>query len=106
MAVAFVESSLPRQQAIDLVLSQSGQALDPEAVRLFLKVTHLIELPRQVREVLLDDLQPGMVLAGGIYSPHGLLLISDGVTLTPPTIAKIRSHNLIAPINQRLLVFS
>jgi hypothetical protein len=47
-----------------------------------------------------------MVLAGGIYSPHGLLLISDGVTLTPPTIAKIRNHNLMAPINQRLLVFS
>jgi response regulator RpfG family c-di-GMP phosphodiesterase len=106
VAVMFVESSLPRQQAIDLVLGQSGQALDPEAVRLFLKVTHLLDLPRQVREVLLDDLQPGMVLAGGIYSPHGLLLISEGVTLTPPTIAKIRSHNLIAPINQRLLVFS
>ena len=106
VAVAFVESSLPRQQAIELVLGQSGQALDPEAVRLFLKVTHLLDLPRQVREVLLDDLQPGMVLAGGIYSPHGLLLISEGVTLTPPTIAKIRNHNLIAPINQRLLVFS
>jgi response regulator RpfG family c-di-GMP phosphodiesterase len=106
VAVTFVESSLPKQQAIDLVLNQSGQGLDPEAVRLFLKVTHLIELPRQVREVLLDDLVAGMVLAGGIYSPHGLLLISEGVMLTPATIAKIRSHNLAAPINQRLLVFS
>ena len=106
VAVTFVESGLPKEQAIELVLTQSGLALDPEAVRLFLKVTHLLELPRQVREVLLDELQPGMVLAGGIYSPHGLLLISEGVMLTPPTIAKIRNHNLIAPINQRLLVFA
>ncbi len=106
VAVAFVESGLPREQAIELVLAQSGQALDPEAVRLFLKVTQMLELPRQVREVLLDELKPGMVLAGGIYSPHGLLLISEGVTLTPLTIAKIRNHNLIAPINQRLLVNS
>jgi response regulator RpfG family c-di-GMP phosphodiesterase len=106
VAVIFVESGLPKEQAIELVLTQSGLSLDPEAVRLFLKVTHLLELPRQVREVLLDELQPGMVLAGGIYSPHGLLLISEGVTLTPPTIAKIRNHNLIAPINQRLLVFA
>jgi len=106
VAVLFVESGLPKDQAIELVLTQSGHALDPEAVRLFLKVTHLLELPRKVREVLLDELQPGMVLAGGIYSPHGLLLISEGVMLTPPTIAKIRNHNLIAPINQRLLVFA
>jgi len=106
VAVAFVESGLPKDQAIELVLAQSGQALDPEAVRLFLKVTQMLELPRQVREVLLDELKPGMVLAGGIYSPHGLLLISEGVTLTPLTISKIRNHNLIAPISQRLLVRS
>jgi len=106
VAVGFVESGLPKEQAVEYVLTGSGQAFDPEAVRLFLKVTHLVELPRQVREVLLDELKPGMVLASGIYSPHGLLLISEGITLTPLTIAKIRNHNLIAPISQRLLVFS
>ncbi|MDD2763112.1 MAG: response regulator [Opitutaceae bacterium] len=106
VAVVFVESGLPKEQAAELVLGESGRALDPEAVRLFLKVTQLVELPRQVREVMLEELQPGMVLAGGIYSPHGLLLISEGMMLTPGTIAKIRSHNLVAPINQRLLVLS
>lgn len=104
VASVFVESGLARDQAIELILSQSGSGLDPEAVRLFLKATHMIELPRQVKEVLLDELAPGMVLAKGIYSPHGLLLIGEGVALTPQTISKIRNHNLAATINHRLLV--
>lgn len=106
VAVWFVECGLPKDQAIESVLAQSGKALDPEAVRLFLKVTHLLQLPRQVREILLDELQPGMVLANGLYSPHGLLLVGEGQTLSASTIAKIRNHNLVNPISQRLLVYS
>lgn len=106
VAVGFVESGLSKRATIDLLLAQSGKAYDPEAVRLFLKVSQLVHLPRQVREVLLDELEPGMTLATGIYSPHGLLLIGEGQALGPATITKIRTHNLIAPINQRLLVYS
>ncbi len=106
VAVRFVESGLPKEQAIEDILAESGKALDPEAVRLFLKVTHLLQLPRQVKEILLDELQPGMVLANGLYSPHGLLLVGEGQTLSASTIAKILNHNLISPINQQLLVYS
>ncbi len=106
VAVWFVESGLPKDQAIEAILAESGRALDPEAVRLFLKVTHLIQLPRKVREILLDELEAGMTLANGLYSPHGLLLVSEGQTLNPAMISKIRNHNLIDPISQRLLVYS
>ncbi len=106
VAVGYVESSAPKQTTIDTILAKSGTKYDPEAVRLFLKVTQLVHLPRQVREILLDELEPGMVLATGIYSPHGLLLIGEGQALGPATIAKIRDHNQIAPIAQRLLVYS
>lgn len=106
VAVGFVESSAPKQTTIDSILAKSGTKYDPEAVRLFLKVSQLVHLPRQVREILLDELEPGMVLATGIYSPHGLLLIGEGQALGPATIAKIRNHNQIAPISQRLLVYS
>jgi response regulator RpfG family c-di-GMP phosphodiesterase len=106
VAVGFVESGQRKQAASDAVLAQAGTAYDPEAVRLFLKVTHLINLPRQVREILLDELEAGMVLATGIYSPHGLLLVGEGQTLGPGIIAKIHSHNEVEPIKQRLLVFS
>jgi response regulator RpfG family c-di-GMP phosphodiesterase len=105
VAAGFVESGLSKSAAIDLILAQSGSAYDPEAVRLFLKVSNLVRLPKQVREIMLHELEPGMVLASGIYSPHGLLLIGEGKVLSPGTIAKIRSHNQIAPINQRLLVY-
>lgn len=104
VAVGYVESGLPKAAGIDMVLSQSGTAYDPEAVRLFLKVTNLAQLPRQVREITLHELEPGMVLANGIYSPHGLLLIGEGQELSPSMIAKIRIHNQATPINQRLLV--
>lgn len=106
VAVGFVESGLPKAAAIEVILEKSGQAYDPEAVRLFLKVTNLVQLPRQVREIMLHELEAGMVLANGIYSPHGLLLIGEGQPLSPGTISKIRSHNQVAPINQRLLVYS
>jgi len=105
VAAYFVESGQSQQATIDDILRRSGSQYDPEAVRLFLKVTQLVRLPRQVREILLDELEPGMVLASGIYSPHGLLLIGEGQPLGPGTIAKIRSHNQTTPINQRLLVY-
>lgn len=104
VAVGFVESGLSKTAAIDAILAKSGRDYDPEAVRLFLKVSNLVQLPKQVREITLQELEPGMVLANGIYSPHGLLLIGEGQSLSPATIAKIRNHNQVTPISQRLLV--
>ena len=106
VAVGFVESGLAKTAAIDSILTRSGTAYDPEAVRLFLKVSNLVQLPKQVREIMLHELEPGMILANGIYSPHGLLLIGEGQALSPGTINKIRSHNQVTPISQRLLVYS
>jgi len=106
VAVGFVESGLGKTAAIDAILAQSGRAYDPDAVRLFLKISNLVQLPRQVREIMFSELEAGMVLANGIYSPLGLLLIGEGQALSPNTIAKIKSHNRVTPISQRLLVYS
>lgn len=105
VAVGFVESGLSKTAAIDALLAKSGSEYDPEAVRLFLKGANLVQLPKQVREIMLDELEPGMVLANGIYSPHGLLLIGEGQPLSSTTIAKILSHHKVTPISQRLLVY-
>ena len=105
VAAAFTESAHSKTAAIDAILARSGTAFDPEAVRLFLKVSNLVHLPKQVREITLGELQPGMILANGIHSPHGLLLIGDDQPLNPATISKIRTHNQIAPITQRLMVY-
>lgn len=106
VAVAFVETGRSREQASDFIVKQSGSALDPEAVRLFFRATQVADLPRQVREMLLDELRPGMRLAKGILSPAGLLLIPEGQELSPATIAKIKNHNLLNHVTQRLLVYS
>lgn len=105
VAVGYIESGLTKTAAIDALLARSGFDYDPEAVRLFLKTANLVQLPKQVREIMLEELEPGMVLANGIYSPHGLLLIGEGQPLSSTTIAKIRSHDQATPISQRLLVY-
>jgi len=105
VAVHYVESGLPKEEAIEEILGLSGKAFDPEAVRLFLKVTRLTQLPKKIKEVLFSELSPGMVLAKGIYSPAGLLLIPEGQSLTRKTLTKITEHNEAEPIDQRLLVY-
>ncbi|MEI6467615.1 MAG: HD domain-containing phosphohydrolase [Verrucomicrobiota bacterium] len=106
VAVGYAESGLSKAQATEKLLAESGTTYDPEAVRLFLKATNLSHLPRQVREILLNELEPGMVLANGIYSPHGLLLVGEGQRLSQPMIAKIHSHNETTPISHQLLVYT
>lgn len=105
VAADFVECGRTMRSAAEALLAQSGKAHDPEAVRLLLKVTQSASLPKQVREIMLDELEPGMVLANGIYSPHGMLLVGEGQALAQGTIGKIRDHNQVMPISQRLLVY-
>ena len=106
VAAAFVETGLTPDKASESIVSKSGTAFDPDAVRLFFKATKSSDLPRQVRELMLNELRPGMHLARGIFSPAGLLLIPEGQELTTPTLAKIKNHNLITNVTQRLLVYS
>jgi response regulator RpfG family c-di-GMP phosphodiesterase len=106
VAAAYVETGLSPAQATQHLVKESGSAFDPEAVRLFCKATQTAELPRTVTEVRVADLKPGMALADGIFSPSGLLLIPEGQKLNETTIAKIRKHNLLNHVTQRLLVYS
>ena len=106
VAVYYVESTTGKQQTIDSIVKESGKRFDPEAVRLFFKVTQIAELPQTIREILVSELAPGMRLAKGIYSPSGLLLVAEGQDLNPTTIAKIKNHHMLTSVTQRLLVYS
>jgi response regulator RpfG family c-di-GMP phosphodiesterase len=106
LAVFFVESTLPKQGTVDAIMKESGKRFDPEAVRLFFKVTQIAELPQSIREIMVDELAPGMRLAKGIYSPSGLLLVAEGQDLSTATIAKIKNHHMLVSVTQRLLVYS
>ncbi|MDB6020649.1 MAG: response regulator receiver protein, partial [Pedosphaera sp.] len=105
VAVAYAESNLTGQAAADLISQGSGSDFDPEAVRVFLRSLPKAVVPGKKREILLSDLQPGMVLAQGIYTATGILLIPDGQRLTATYIDKLINHNRINPISQSLLVY-
>lgn len=105
VAVAFVQSGLPREAAAEFVQRESGTAFDPEAVRLFLRAVRLSDLPQNVREVLLAELEPGMQLARGIVTPTGMLLLPEGHALTELSIAKIANHGQQHLVTERLLIY-
>jgi hypothetical protein len=105
VAVAFAESQLGAKEAAESISQGSGSAFDPEAVRLFQRAAPKAVVPGKQREVMLSELTPGMVLAQGIYSENGVLLIPDGQRLTSTYIDKLLNYNRINPISQSLLVY-
>jgi len=105
VAVAFVQPGVPRGSALQSILDQSGKAFDPEAVRVFLKTTQRPEVPRQVREISLAELRPGMLIARGIYVPSGMLLIAEGQQLTDAEIFKLRSNEFTHGQVSQVLVY-
>ena len=105
VAVAYAESNLEPKPAAEMIGQGSGSAFDPEAVRIFLRAAPKAVVPGKQRVVELADLRPGMVLAEGVYSENGLLLIPDGQRLTAIYIDKLQNFNRITPITQLLLVY-
>jgi response regulator RpfG family c-di-GMP phosphodiesterase len=105
VVVYYVTCGLPHEQAVDRILEQSGSAFDPDATRLFLRCAQATPLPRLVREVMVDELDVGMQLASGIYSPTGVLLVAEGYHLDENTIKKIRNYNSSSSLLRQLLVY-
>jgi HD-GYP domain-containing protein (c-di-GMP phosphodiesterase class II) len=105
VAVAYSESDLGSKEAAEMIARGSNSEFDPEAVRVFLQSLPKADIPGKQRQVMLSDLRPGMVLAQGIYTATGILLIPDGQRLTPAYIDKLHNHNRINPISQSLLVY-
>ena len=105
VAVAFVQPGVPRASALQSILELSGTAFDPEAVRVLLGTTHRTEVPRQVREIRVEELRPGMLIARGIYVPSGMLLIAEGQELTPAAIAKLTSNAFARQQISEVLVY-
>jgi response regulator RpfG family c-di-GMP phosphodiesterase len=105
VAVSFAESNLEQEDAIQAIRMESGTMFDPEAIRVFVRAIPRAAVPRKEREILLSELTPGMVLAKGIYTSNGLLLIPEGQELSATYIDKLLNHNRINPINQSLVVY-
>jgi response regulator RpfG family c-di-GMP phosphodiesterase len=105
VAAGYAGSEFSHAASVEQVRLASGSAYDPDAVRAFLRALPKAVIPRKEREVLLSELLPGMVLAKGVYTPNGLLLIPEGQQLSSTSIDKLLNHNRINPITQSLIVY-
>jgi response regulator RpfG family c-di-GMP phosphodiesterase len=105
VAVAFVQSGMPKEQACEFLLEESGKGFDPEAIRLFFRANEMSKLPRNVKEVLMAELKPGMELARGIVTPSGMLLVPAGQVLNDYSISKLTNHNRLNLVTERLMIF-
>lgn len=105
VSVYYAECSFDGEGVMDALKLGSGSQFDPDAVRILMRSLPQTIMPKRQREVLLSELKPGMVLAKGIYTANGLLLIPEGQELNATFIDKLRNHNRINPISQSLLVY-
>jgi response regulator RpfG family c-di-GMP phosphodiesterase len=103
--VAFASHSLTDFEAIEKIKMGNGTAFDPEALKIFLRAQAVASVPRRERQVTLGDLRPGMVLARGIYTPSGLLLVPEGQRLNATYIEKVLNYNRVQPLVQTLTVY-
>lgn len=104
IAIYFVRAlaiGLSRESAMEEVLQLGGEAFDPEAVQVFLPLARAVELSRRVRSISPSELRPGMVLARGIYSPTGLLLVAEGQAIDHKSLKRICEQ----PMNEPLQVY-
>ena len=105
VAVAYASSPLAHLDAVEKIKMGADTLFDPEAVRAFLKALTVTSVARKEREIGLPELRPGMVLARGIYTNNGLLLVPEGQRLNATFIEKLLNHNRIQPITQQLIVY-
>jgi response regulator RpfG family c-di-GMP phosphodiesterase len=105
VAVAYASSRLTDTETVEKIKAGSGSLYDPEAVRAFLRAQMVAVIPRKERQIMLSELRPGMILARGIHTYNGLLLVSEGQQLNATFIEKVLNHNRIQPITQALVVY-
>ena len=58
-----------------------------------------------MREEFVSDLKEGMVTAKSVFTPDGLLIVPDGVTLTAPIIRHLDALNVFSIIIMIIVLF-
>jgi len=106
VTVAFVSSTHNDHEAMERIKAGSGTLYDPQAVRIFLRAQPAAVVPRKERQVSLAELRSGMVLAKGIHTYNGLLLVAQGQLLNATYIEKVLNHNRIQPITDSVVVYA
>lgn len=92
-------------QALKDMEAQAEKMFDPRALEIIAKAVPRTELPQGMREILLIELQPGMILAKDIYNTSGMCILAKGRELTTAWVNKINSINNTTPLDPLVLVY-
>ena len=103
VAVACAESRTPSSLP-HVIQEGAGTAFDPAAAQALLAGLPNAMISYGQREVTLADLRPGMVLAKGIYTANGLMLLPEGQQLTKANIDNLLDQRPSTLMNSSLLV--
>ncbi len=104
VAASCAEAHNQGPEELEALQAKAGRAFDPEAVRAFFSAYPALMSLRQQREVSLAELRPGMVLAKGIYTASGSLLLPEGQQLTESNIDNLLDHSRSDHLDHLLLV--
>lgn len=91
-------------QTLTYMQSAIGELFDPEIIRALERVVSSGSFMPREKQVLFNELLPGMKLASSIYTASGMLLVKQGQTLTMPIIQRLQQHSQSHAITQNILI--
>ncbi len=93
-------------RALDLMQASSGKRFDPDIVRAAVRAPIFESRENRIStvEILVQELEQGMILAEPIVTNAGDLLMRKGEKMTPAFIQIINNHNNLSNIRSRILV--
>ncbi len=104
--VAYVQSLRTTRETIDYIKSQKGYAFHPESTEQFLETCTSLSHAKKTREIMISQLQPGMVIYEDLKYPSGATLMPRGSTLNAATIQILQSSEFIENSKPALLILS
>jgi len=104
VAVSYAHCQHEDHDGVLEIRAHRGTVYDPEAVDVVLRCLPQAVFPRQEQGVRLAELQPGMVLATGVYNSQGMLILPEGHVLNDVWIDRLKADNRVSPLNDRFRV--
>ncbi|MGQ9631465.1 MAG: HD-GYP domain-containing protein [bacterium] len=97
-----------REEVVQQLVGEKGQAFDPSVVDVFLEFIRASEARTKKlteRAISLEELKEGMVVSRDVYSSKGILLVSKDETLKRAHIEKIRNYHRTDPIAGEIYIY-
>lgn len=85
--------------------AQSGKMFDPAVVETVATAAEKADIPQGVREILLNEMKTGQIIAKEIYNSAGMVLVHKGRELSDSLIHKIAKINRVTPLDQSVLIY-